>query len=41
MSQLLMAIPLILLYEVSIWGVYFKETCTGEHSSKKKDGEPA
>lgn len=41
MSQLLMAVPLILLYEVSIWGVYFKETCTGEHSSKKKDGEPA
>ena len=38
MSQLLMAIPLILLYEVSIWGVYFKEVCSGEHSSKKDDG---
>ncbi len=36
MSQLLMALPLILLYEVSIWGVYFKEICSGEHSSKKK-----
>ena len=35
MSQLLMAIPLILLYEVSIWGVYFKEVCSGERSSKK------
>lgn len=34
MSQLLMAIPLILLYEVSIWGVYFKEVCSGERSSK-------
>ena len=34
-SQLLMAIPLILLYEVSIWGVYFKEVCSGERSSKK------
>ena len=37
MSQLLMAIPLILLYEVSIWGVYFKEVCSGERSSKKAD----
>jgi len=35
MSQLLMAIPLVLLYEVSIWGVYFKEVCSGERSSKK------
>ena len=35
MSQLLMALPLILLYEVSIWGVYFKEVCSGERSSKK------
>ena len=34
MSQLLMAIPLILLYEVSIWGVYFKEVCSGEHPKK-------
>ena len=36
MSQLLMAIPLILLYEVSIWGVYFKEVCSGERSPRKK-----
>ena len=41
MSQLLMALPLILLYEVSIWGVYFKEICSGEHSSKKKKSTPA
>jgi len=37
MSQLLMAIPLILLYELSIWGVYFKEVCSGEHA-KGGDG---
>lgn len=36
MSQILMAVPLILLYELSIWGVYFKEVCSGEWSSKKK-----
>ena len=36
MSQLIMAIPLILLYEVSIWGVYFKEVCSGEHPSAKE-----
>lgn len=35
MSQLLMAIPLVLLYEVSIWGVYFKEVCAGDHPKKK------
>ena len=38
MSQLLMAIPLILLYEISIWGVYFKEVCSGERASKRKSG---
>ena len=36
MSQILMAVPLILLYELSIWGVYFKEICSGERSSKRK-----
>ena len=36
MSQILMAVPLILLYELSIWGVYFKEICSGERLSKKK-----
>lgn len=36
MSQILMAVPLILLYELSVWGVYFKEICSGERSSKKK-----
>ena len=35
MSQLLMAVPLVLLYEVSIWGVYFKEVCSGDHPSAK------
>ena len=37
MSQILMAVPLVLLYEVSIWGVYFKEVCSGEHAEKKKN----
>ena len=36
MSQILMAVPLILLYELSIWGVYFKEVCSGERSPMKK-----
>ena len=36
MSQILMAVPLILLYELSIWGVYFREVCSGERSSKKR-----
>ena len=36
MSQLLMAIPLILLYELSVWGVYLKEICSGERFSKKR-----
>ncbi len=36
MSQILMAVPLVLLYELSIWGVYFREVCSGERSSKKK-----
>ena len=35
MSQLLMAIPLILLYEISIWGVYFKEVCSGDRPSAR------
>ena len=45
MSQILMAVPLVLLYELSIWGVYFREVCSGEHGprkkkSAKKEGEP-
>ncbi len=28
MSQILMAVPLVLLYEVSIWGVWFREKCS-------------
>ncbi len=39
MSQLLMALPLILLYEVSIWGVYFKEVCSGDRPSAKKKAQ--
>ena len=42
MSQLLMALPLCLLYELSIWGVRFKEICSGEASDgKKKSAEKA
>ena len=37
MSQLLMALPLCLLYELSIWGVRFKEICSGEASKGNKD----
>ena len=28
MSQILMAVPLVLLYELSIWGVWFREKCS-------------
>ena len=34
MSQMLMAGPLVLLYELSIWGVRLKELCTGEGGGK-------
>ena len=37
MSQILMATPLIVLYELSIWGVYFKEVCSGERWAKRKE----
>ena len=37
MSQILMATPLIVLYELSIWGVYFKEVCSGERWAKMKE----
>ncbi len=37
MSQFLMAVPLCLLYEVSIWAVWFKEFCSGEHWRRKKE----
>lgn len=39
MSQILMAVPLIVLYELSIWGVRFKEICSGEGA--KADGSDA
>lgn len=38
MSQMLMAGPLVFLYELSIWGVRLKEICTGE-GAKKDSGE--
>ena len=37
MSQILMAVPLCLLYELSIWGVRFKELCSREGGEDKKD----
>ena len=39
MSQILMAVPLVLLYELSIWGVYFREVCSGEHGARKKSAK--
>ncbi len=37
MSQFLMAVPLCLLYEVSIWAVWLKEFCSGEHWRREKE----
>ena len=34
MSQILMAVPLVLLYELSIWGVWFKEKCSFAEKDK-------
>lgn len=39
MSQFMMAVPLCLLYEVSIWAVWFKEFCSGEHWRRGQEGE--
>lgn len=39
MSQIMMAVPLVVLYELSIWGVRFKELCSGEKKEEKKAGE--
>ena len=43
MSQLLMAVPLCLLYEVSIWGIWLKEKASFSSSSDddKKESTPA
>ena len=44
MSQLLMAVPLCLLYEVSIWGIWLKEKASFSSSSSdddKKESTPA
>jgi sec-independent protein translocase protein TatC len=34
MSQILMAVPLVLLYEVSIWGVWLHEKCVRDAEKK-------
>lgn len=41
MSQLLMAVPLVLLYELSIWGVWFKEKCSGGGAAPAASGADA
>lgn len=40
MSQILMALPLCLLYELSIWGVRFKEICSGKRSAEETKEAP-
>lgn len=39
MSQIVMAVPLCLLYELSIWGVRLKEVCSGEGAESGKAAE--
>ena len=39
MSQIVMAVPLCLLYELSIWGVRLKEVCSGERAESGKAAE--
>ena len=39
MSQLVIAVPLCLLYELSIWGVRLKEVCSGERAESGKAAE--
>lgn len=39
MSQMMMALPLCILYEISIWAVWLKEICTGERWRGKKEDE--
>ena len=41
MSQLLMAVPLCLLYEASIWGIWLKEKATFSSSSEEEAEPPA
>jgi sec-independent protein translocase protein TatC len=41
MSQLLMAVPLCLLYEASIWGIWLKEKATFSSSSEEEAAPPA
>lgn len=41
MSQILMAVPLVLLYELSIWGVRFKEMCSLKKDKAASDGKSA
>ena len=39
MSQMLMALPLCILYEISVWAVWLKEVCTGERWRREKEAE--
>lgn len=39
MSQMMMALPLCFLYEVSIWAVWLKEVCTGERWRGEKEAK--
>ena len=39
MSQMLMALPLCILYEISVWAVWLKEVCTGERWRREKEVE--
>ena len=39
MSQIVMALPLCLLYEASIWAVWLKETCSGERWRRGKEAK--
>ena len=41
MSQLLMAVPLCLLYEASIWGIWLKEKATFSSGSEEEAEPPA
>ena len=40
MSQIMMALPLCLFYEMSVWGVWLKEKLDFTASSEKKDDPP-
>ena len=41
LSQIIMALPMCILYESCIWIIYFREKVTGRISEKKENGESA